>query len=89
VATRVGGVAEVVDEDAATLVPAGDPAALAHAIRHALDVARPDPGALAARAAGRFGYATLGRVWDEIYDELSSSRGSTSSRTTRASSSRR
>ncbi len=91
VATRVGGVADLVDsEDAGTLVEPGDPGALAEAIRRRLDSPEPDPSALAARAAERFGYDALGRTWDEIYGELLSSRGgSTSSRTTRASSSRR
>jgi glycosyltransferase involved in cell wall biosynthesis len=91
VATRVGGVAELLDHaDAGTLVAPGDPAALAEAIRARLDAPRPDPAALAARAAERFGYEALARTWDEIYDELlESRRGSTSSRTTRASSSRR
>jgi glycosyltransferase involved in cell wall biosynthesis len=91
VATRVGGVEELVDhDDIGTLVAPGDAGALADAIRHRLDAPRRDPGALAARAAERFGYEALGRTWDEIYEELSTSRrGSTSSRTTRASSSRR
>jgi glycosyltransferase involved in cell wall biosynthesis len=91
VATRVGGVADLLDhEGAGTLVSPGDPEALAEAIRGRLDAPRPDPAELAARAAERFGYETLGRTWDEIYDELLESRGgSTSSRTTRASSSRR
>jgi glycosyltransferase involved in cell wall biosynthesis len=91
VATRVGGVPELVnDGQAGTLVEPGDSAALAAAIRARLDAPRPDPQALAARARGRFGYDALGRTWDEIYDGLLESRGgSTSSRTTRASSSRR
>jgi glycosyltransferase involved in cell wall biosynthesis len=36
IATRVGGIAEIFAADAAALVPAGDPEALAHAIAHAL-----------------------------------------------------
>jgi glycosyltransferase involved in cell wall biosynthesis len=36
IATRVGGIAEIFDADAAALVPAGDPGALAHAIERAL-----------------------------------------------------
>jgi glycosyltransferase involved in cell wall biosynthesis len=90
VATRVGGVEEVLDQDAGELVPPRDAEALARAIREWLErPLRPDPAALAARARERFGYEALGRTWDEIYAELSSSAGSSSSRTTRASSSRR
>jgi glycosyltransferase involved in cell wall biosynthesis len=36
IATRVGGIAEIFDADASALVPAGEPAALAHAIENAL-----------------------------------------------------
>jgi glycosyltransferase involved in cell wall biosynthesis len=89
VATRVGGVEEVLDPDAGVLVPPRDPEALARAIRESLERRRPHPAAPAARARERFGYEALGRTWDEIYAELSSSAGSSSSRTTRASSSRR
>jgi glycosyltransferase involved in cell wall biosynthesis len=89
VATRVGGVEELIDRpDAGTLVDPGDSRALAGAIRDALERPRPDPAALAANAAERFGYEQIGRTWDALYDELVSSRGSTSWRTTRASSSR-
>jgi glycosyltransferase involved in cell wall biosynthesis len=89
VATRVGGVEELIDRpDAGTLVDPGDSRALAGAIREALERPRPDPAALAAHAAERFGYEQIGRTWDALYDELVSSRGSTSWRTTRASSSR-
>jgi glycosyltransferase involved in cell wall biosynthesis len=89
VATRVGGVEEVLDPDAGVLVPPRDPEALAGAIRESLERSPPDAATLAARARERFGYEALGRTWDEIYAELSSSAGSSSSRTTRASSSRR
>jgi glycosyltransferase involved in cell wall biosynthesis len=47
IATRVGGIAEIFDADAAALVPAGDPGALAHAIEQA--VAHPAAAADAAR----------------------------------------
>ena len=90
VATRVGGVAELVERDAGVLVEPRDPAALAAAIRRSLDrLDAVDRAALARRAAERFGYEAIGRIWDEIYDDLSSSAGTTSSRTTRASTSRR
>jgi glycosyltransferase involved in cell wall biosynthesis len=79
VATRVGGVEEVLDPEAGTLVPPRDPEALAAAIRDWLDRPRPDPAALAARARERFGYEALGRTWDGIYAELVSSRAGSSS----------
>jgi glycosyltransferase involved in cell wall biosynthesis len=79
VATRVGGVEEVLDPEAGTLVPPRDSLALASAIRDWLDRPRPDPDALAARARERFGYEALGRTWDEIYAGLVSSRAGSSS----------
>jgi glycosyltransferase involved in cell wall biosynthesis len=79
VATRVGGVEEVLDPEAGTLVPPRDSPALASAIRDWLDRPRPDPDALAARARERFGYEALGRTWDEIYAGLVSSRAGSSS----------
>ena len=84
VATRVGGVPELVDDDAGTLVDPADAAALAEAIRATLDrLAAFDPGALAARAHARYGYDAICARWSEIYARLGSSRaGTTHSATT-------
>jgi glycosyltransferase involved in cell wall biosynthesis len=71
VATRVGGVPELVDGSAGTLVPAGDPSALAAAIRDSLaHGADFDPAALAARARERYGYDAICARWTEIYARL-------------------
>jgi glycosyltransferase involved in cell wall biosynthesis len=76
VATNVGGVPEIVDEATGVLVPARDPEALAAGI---LAVAQRsfDRAALAARARDRYGIEAVGRVWDEIYSSLGSTRSST------------
>jgi glycosyltransferase involved in cell wall biosynthesis len=69
VATAVGGVPEVLDEAAGTLVPPRDPAALAEAITAGL--ARPvDRAALARAAEERYGYDTFAALWSDVYDEL-------------------
>ncbi len=64
------------------LVQPGDAAALAGAIRTA--TARDfDPQAMAARARERYSYAAVCGRWTEIYAELPSRRGSSSSATRR------
>lgn len=71
VATAVGGVPEIVDDRAGLLVPPGDVDRLASAI--ASIAGRPasfDAEALAERARRRCGAEAVGRIWDEIYDEL-------------------
>lgn len=69
VATRVGGVPELIDDATGILVPPADPAALAAAIREAL--ARDfDGAALAARARDRYGYDAVCARWTAIYDRL-------------------
>jgi glycosyltransferase involved in cell wall biosynthesis len=89
VASGVGGVPELLDPAVGTMVPPGDPEALAAGIEATLaDLDRFDPQALADRARERYGYEAVGRIWDEIYESLSSA-GTTSSRTTRATASRR
>ena len=88
VATRVGGVAELIDEKAGELVEAGDPAALAQAISRVLaDRERFDSAALAQRAAERYGFDAIAARWTAVYDELRSSAGTTRSATTARSAS--
>jgi len=71
VATRVGGVPELVDDDAGVLVEAADPGALAEAIAHALEGREGfDADALAGRAAERFGFEAVVGRWSDLYDEL-------------------
>lgn len=85
VATRVGGVPEVVCPDAGILVAPGDPAALAAGVREALERAF-DPQAMAAAAEQRFGREAFAERWTEIYADLLSRRGRRSSATRRRTS---
>ncbi|MEX1141168.1 MAG: glycosyltransferase [Thermoleophilaceae bacterium] len=79
VATRVGGVPELVDRDAGVLVEPADPGALAGAIRDVLARrADFDPTALADRAADRYGYDAIAERWTAIYADLRRSRASAS-----------
>jgi glycosyltransferase involved in cell wall biosynthesis len=69
VATRVGGVSELVDDAAGEIVAPADPPALAAAIRTAL--ARDfDGAALATRARDRYGYDAIRDRWTAIYERL-------------------
>jgi glycosyltransferase involved in cell wall biosynthesis len=68
VATRVGGIPEVVAEDA-LLVERDDPAALAGAIERALDRPGFDRAAAAARAAERYSVEAVGARLAEVYAE--------------------
>lgn len=83
VATRVGGVPELLDEGAGALVEPADADALAGAIRTALERrAGLDPAALAERARRRYGYDAICARWTEVYAGLrSSSAGTTRSAT--------
>lgn len=85
VATRVGGVPEVLDDTAGELVEPRDPAALAAAIERVL--ARSfDSEALAREARERYGYHAFAAEWTAVYEELlASRRGRTSSATVRRS----
>jgi glycosyltransferase involved in cell wall biosynthesis len=74
-ASRVGGIPEIVGADAGILVPAGNPSKLAAGLRDmssALD--RFDPATLAQRARERHGLAAVGAAWDQIYREAISLR---------------
>lgn len=87
VATRVGGVPEVLAQEAGELVAPRDPGALAEGIERALG-REFDPTALARDARERYGYAAFAERWTGVYEELlESRRGSTSSATVRRSSS--
>ena len=77
VATRVGGVPEVLSAEAGTLVPARDPQALARAIEATLE-RRFDPHQLARAAEQRYGYEAFCRRWTDVYEELLRSTGRTS-----------
>ena len=69
VATRVGGVSEVVGAEDGILVPPGDPPALAAALA-GLDERAFDANALAERAADRFGLDAVAARASEVYEEV-------------------
>lgn len=71
VATRVGGVPEVVGDGEGALVAPGDAAALAEAV--AATLADSDDGrrdAIARAVADRYGYGPFADAWTDVYDEL-------------------
>jgi len=78
VATRVGGVPEVLEPEAGTLVAPADPRALAEAIEGTLE-RQFDAAALAREAEQRYGYAAFELRWSNLYAELESRRGRISS----------
>jgi L-malate glycosyltransferase len=82
VATEVGGVGEMLDDDSGVLVAPGDSAALVAGIRRALGTSF-DPEAMAERARARYGYSAIADRWTGLYEELRASRGN-SSRATRS-----
>ena len=67
VATRVGGVPEMLGDGDGELVQPGDAAALAAAVRTAAGRSF-DPQDMAARARARYSYAAVCARWSEIYD---------------------
>lgn len=69
VATRVGGVPEIVEHGDGLLVAARDPHALAAAISDAL-ATRWDRAAIASRAAARYGPTRLVPRWEALYGDL-------------------
>jgi glycosyltransferase involved in cell wall biosynthesis len=71
VATRVGGVPDVIDDEVGALVEPGDSHALATALAGVLDRRHTfDPARLAARVRERFGREHVAAQWDAVYDEL-------------------
>jgi len=71
VATRVGGVPEVVDDTTGVLVEPGDPALLAAGIEEAIARLHGfDPAAISRVAAERYGREAIGRQLAEIYAEV-------------------
>ena len=88
VATRVGGVPELVDEDAGRLVQARDPAALAEAIAGTLAGRENyDSAGLARRTRERYGFDAIAERWTAIYEDLRRSAGMTRSATSTRSAS--
>ncbi len=70
-ASRVGALPELVDEDAGLLVDAGDPEALAEGLGRMLDRVRGfDRRAQSERAAERFGAGHAARRWNGLYRGL-------------------
>jgi glycosyltransferase involved in cell wall biosynthesis len=76
VATRVGGIPEIVDDGIdGTLVPAADPASLAEAIADLLlhpDKRRRFAGAGRAKVATRFSFESMVRAYEAYYETLRS-----------------
>ena len=70
VATRVGGVPEIVDDDAGVLVAPGDVHGLAEAIESVAARDGRDAATLAERARRRYGIDAVAAVWDEVYDDV-------------------
>ncbi|MFN2617716.1 MAG: glycosyltransferase, partial [Thermoleophilaceae bacterium] len=73
VATRVGGVAELADDESAQLVAPGDPDALAGAILRLLDepgLAERQAAAARKRVAERFSASEAARRTLELYERL-------------------
>ena len=75
VASRVGGIPEMVDEQTGMLVAPADPAALARALGSMLDHHRDYSSELIAeRARSRWSMPVLGETWTAIYREVLAAR---------------
>jgi glycosyltransferase involved in cell wall biosynthesis len=71
VATRVGGVPEMIDELTGRLVAPGDERALAEALSAMLDsFAGYDRDHIARAARERYGREAVGRIWEEVYADV-------------------
>jgi glycosyltransferase involved in cell wall biosynthesis len=76
VATHVGGIPELVDEDTGVLVPPAQPAPLAAAIERVLDNLGDYSGVrIAERARTRYSLGAVGATWDEVYRDVLAARG--------------
>lgn len=74
IATDVGGIPELVDASNSLLVKAGDEQQLTVALQKMIrDHRNYNPKEIAAKAAARFSYETVGRLFDSVYDSLISS----------------
>lgn len=70
IATRVGGIPELVDETNALLVGAGQEKELTGAMLAMLSAKdRYQPAAIAEKAAARFSYQAVGKLLDAVYEE--------------------
>jgi glycosyltransferase involved in cell wall biosynthesis len=68
VATRVGGVPELVDERTGLLVEAGSPRGLCRGVAHMLDHHGDYPREdIVDRARSRYSLAAVGRTWSDVY----------------------
>jgi glycosyltransferase involved in cell wall biosynthesis len=71
VATDVGGVTEIVDEDVGLVIPPNDIPALSAALEAMADSAiEYDPQILASQARARYGREEVGRAWDRVYRKI-------------------
>jgi len=70
-ATRCGGPEELVTDDSGMLIPPGDPAAMAAAVRTMIArLPTFDRPAIARRAAERFGFEAVGKILLEVYTDV-------------------
>lgn len=75
VATKVGGIPEIVSDEAGVLVPPKDVKALSEAMDFILEhLDRYQGGNVAEQAKQRFGYKAVGQALDKLYKELVSAR---------------